>query len=55
LLLFLEKEGYHMTGFLGGKPPNPLGPLRGVLGSKPSSEKQNNAFCFFFWKKKDTT
>jgi hypothetical protein len=38
--------------FLGGKPPNPLGRLRRVLGLEMSSAKQNNAFCFFFWKKK---
>jgi hypothetical protein len=38
---------------IGGTPPNPPGRLRRVLGSLFSSAKQNNAFCFFFWKKKD--
>jgi hypothetical protein len=61
LLLFLEKEEYNrLIGyFLGGKPPNPLGRLRRGLGRKwfrrRPSAKQNNAFCFFFWKKKNAT
>jgi hypothetical protein len=33
----------------------PLGRLRQGLGIKYPSAKQNNAFCFFFWKKKNIT
>jgi hypothetical protein len=29
-----------------------VAPLRGGLDKPWSSAKQNNAFCFFFWKKK---
>jgi hypothetical protein len=38
-------------GFL-GPAPDPVAPLRGEHGVVRSSAKQNNAFCFFFWKKK---
>jgi hypothetical protein len=40
---------------LGGTPPNPpwVGFAEG-WANKPSA-KQNNTFCFFFWKKKNST
>jgi hypothetical protein len=34
-----------------GRAPDPLGRFRRVFGQYTSA-KQNNAFCFFFWKKK---
>jgi hypothetical protein len=36
-----------------GQPQTPEVPLRGRIGEKGASAKQNNAFCFFFWKKKN--
>jgi hypothetical protein len=63
LLLFLEKEEYCHSGntvehiLFGGQPPNPQTPrarfARGYGHAWPSA-KRNNAFCFFFWKKKYT-
>jgi hypothetical protein len=38
--------------FLGGKPLNPRVGVAEVWVNDPSA-KQNNAFCFFFWKKKN--
>jgi hypothetical protein len=49
----MKEELYDINWlFFGGKPPNPHGRLRRVLGSLRSSAKQSYAFCFFFWKKK---
>jgi hypothetical protein len=58
LLLFLEKEEYHgpigsLCGWLlGACPQTPWVGFAEVWVPIPSA-KQNNAFCFFFWKKKN--
>jgi hypothetical protein len=38
LLLFLEKEEFHISNFLGARPQTPVVPLRGRFGS-------NDIFC----------
>jgi hypothetical protein len=54
LLFFLEKEAYHENNCSWGQAPKPPGSASPSFGLwKFSSTKQNNAFCFFFWKKKD--
>jgi hypothetical protein len=54
LLLFLKKN-IIIRLFLGGKPPNPPGSASRKVWGPGHSAKQNYAFCFFFWKKKNTT
>jgi hypothetical protein len=51
LNIYLEAQ---LVPFLGARPQTPVAPLRGELAELWSSAKQNNAFCFFFWKKKTT-
>jgi hypothetical protein len=54
LLIFLEKEEYYtLNWFIGGKPPNPLGRLRRVMGSQTSSAKQNKRFLLLFLEKEE--
>jgi hypothetical protein len=55
LLLFLEKEEYYDNDwFLGARPQTPgVGFAEGW--APQLSAKQNYAFGFFFWKKKNTT
>jgi hypothetical protein len=56
LLLFLEEEGsYKANWFLGEKSLNLRDSIPPKVGCPDLSAKQNNTFCFFFWKKKKTT
>jgi hypothetical protein len=62
LLLFLEKEESipsivsfkeRRSSFSWGKAPKPPGSASPIYGPEEPSAEQNNAFCFFFWKKKN--
>jgi hypothetical protein len=53
LLLFLEKEEYIPRRVLSGASPRPRGSASRKVWVALLSAKQNYAFCFFFWKKKN--
>jgi hypothetical protein len=40
---------------LGASPQTPVVPLRGSFGAQVLLRSRTNAFCFFFWKKKNVT
>jgi hypothetical protein len=42
-----------IENLLGGKPPNPLGRLRRVMGKNQSSAKQNKRFLLLFLEKEE--
>jgi hypothetical protein len=52
-----QKNMIHKTidQLVGGKPPNPRGSASRKVWGSGHSAKRNNAFCFFFWKKKKTS
>jgi hypothetical protein len=63
LLLFLEKEeesrpiglaSVHWWFSGGARPPDPPGSASPRVGSTNLLRSRTNAFCFFFWKKKNT-
>jgi hypothetical protein len=53
LLLFWKRRKWLNVEFCWGQAPRPPGSASPRFGVKQSSAKQNNAFCFFFWKKKN--
>jgi hypothetical protein len=58
LLLFLEKEESYLVekeeiGFLGARPQTPRVGFAEVWVGHNLLQSRTNAFCFFFWKKKN--
>jgi hypothetical protein len=51
-MLFVSFKYYEMDYFFGGKPPNPLGSLRSVMGDKTSLSQIKSLFAFFSGKRR---